>query len=212
MDRIDRWSTRLTWIAAATVGLTAAATIPTLLVASNKPAWFLFAFEAVMPVPVVLAMLIASGRLRDPSGLGLGSVAGTILVGSLLGFLSIPDKRLGTPDGPIGQINMVPWVAVRVGAALAIAACAVRRALGNERRRWITLAWGLACGVGTMGIAACMYGLRNSAWLAPREGAGEALRMAGYLFAGIAVIAGLCAATHLTVKAFDRPPAGGSLN
>lgn len=212
MNRLDRWANRLTMLAAATVGLTMALTIPALLIASNKPAWFLFAFEVVMPVPVVLAMLIASGRIRDPSGLGLGAVAGTILVGSLLGFLSIPDKRLGAPDGPIGQINMIPWVAVRVLAALGIAASAVRTSLGGERSRWMTLAWGLAVGAGSMALAAAMYATRHAAWLAPREGAGEALRMAGYVGVGVAVIAGLCAATHLTVRAFDRPPAGGPSN
>ncbi|GMV27497.1 MAG: hypothetical protein AMXMBFR58_35280 [Phycisphaerae bacterium] len=200
----DRPLRIVTGICSAIVGLTALATIPLLFFASSKPAWFLFGFEVIMPVPALLGLLYAGRRWSDPTGLGLGCVAGTVFFGSILGVVSLPQQSLGSPDGPIGQVSMLPWLAVRALAALGIAFCAVRTSIGTDRRRWRTLVWGLANSGVFLVLAAAAFKYRNSPFVTGQEESSAALRLAILGGGAVVMLITVCAGTHLVVRAFER--------
>ncbi len=185
------------------VGVTAIATAGLALIASIKPAWFLFGFEAILLFPVVMGLLFFRRKWDDPTGLGLGCLAGTLFCASTLAYLSVAQGRLGTVDGPVGQINLRPWLAFRVLAALAIGAAAVRMALGSERDRWVNLARGVVLGAVSLGIAAALYKFRASIMPAGEDSVSFP-RIGAAIVAGVVMLAGLCAAVHFTMNAFDR--------
>src|SRR6267142_2051810 len=65
------------------------------MILSPKPVWVLFGFEVVITVATVLGVLFAMGRFQDGQGLAMACVAGTIAVGSFLGWLGA-DRHLIT--------------------------------------------------------------------------------------------------------------------
>ncbi|MCC6426321.1 MAG: hypothetical protein IT435_05830 [Phycisphaerales bacterium] len=184
-------------LCSALTGLMAAGTLALVFIATTKPAWFLFGFEMVEIVPIVLGILYAIRRWDDLTGLGLGCIAGTIFCGSVLGFLSIPDHRLGVQGGPVGQIDMIWWLGARILISLGIAWCAVRLALGTDRRAWWLFVRGMLLGGAALGILAVLYKFRNAPWLAQQTG------MVVLLLAGVGFLVCLSVGVHYTVKAFE---------
>src|SRR5262249_6452882 len=87
----------------------------TLLV--TKPVWVLFGFEFVIAVATVLGILFAAGKFQEGQGLALACVAGTITVGSFLGWLGA-QRHLATSHG---DIPLNGWMLGRMGAAAVIA-------------------------------------------------------------------------------------------
>lgn len=190
-------------LAAGLVALTLLASVPLAFYANAKPAWFLFGFDVIMPVPIVLALRFFRGKWQDPTGLGLGCVAGTILFGSILGYLSIPEGSLGTQGGPVGQIRLLPWLIARIFASVIIGASAVRIGLQGDRGRWTTFLLGSGAAGTALVLMAAIYKFRSSPWMAPREGVAEALRVGSLIALGIFIFACLCGGTHFTIRAFE---------
>ena len=182
---------------------TLAASIPLAFVATTKPAWFLFAFDVIMPVPLVMAFRYARGKWDDPTGLGLGCIAGTVFAGSVLGYLSLPQGVLGTADGPVGAVRMVYWLLARVFAAGLIASSAVRIGLAGDRARWRSFLAGAVMDVVALGLLAALYKFRSSTLLDPREGAMEFARIGSLIAAGLVIFVCLCGGTHFTIRAFE---------
>ncbi len=200
----DRSLRNVVAAASLVVGVMVLATIPLIFIATAKPAWFLLAFEVIMPVPVVLGLLFGRGRWHDVYGLGLACIAGTILFGSILGYLSIPEGKLGVQGGAVGLLNMKPWLIARVACALLIAGAAVHIGLRGDPGRWKTFGIGIATGGAALGIMAALYKYRGAPWMTSTEGSAEAIRIVGLLLAGVVMLVGACAGVHFTVKAFDH--------
>jgi hypothetical protein len=190
-------------IGAILVILTMLGTIPLIFIATAKPAWFLFSFEAIMPVPAVLGLLYARGMWKDDTGLGLACVAGTILFGSVLAYVSVPLGTLGTADGPVGALSLKPWLAARLLAALLIAWPAVRIGLRGESARWRSFIWGSIHAVIALGIMGSIAKFRNSPWMSNTEGNAEIVRMSVLGAGALVTLVCLCAGTHYLVRAFD---------
>src|SRR5436189_5413138 len=70
----------------------------TLLVAT--PVWVLFGFELVIAIACVTGLQFAAGKYQDGQGLAMACVAGTIAVGSFLGWLG-SRHRITTSRGGI---------------------------------------------------------------------------------------------------------------
>ncbi|HLO42502.1 MAG TPA: hypothetical protein VK176_15885 [Phycisphaerales bacterium] len=183
--------------------LTVVATLPLAYIATAKPSWFLFSFEVIMPVPAILGILYALGRWKDDSGLGLACVAGTILFGSVLGYVSVPQGMLGTPDGPVGELPVKWLVLVRLVATVLIAWSAVRIGLRGEAARWRAFLWGSFHSVIALGIMGGIYKFRNAPWMKSQEGNDEWIRMGVIGALSVVTLICLCAGTHYLVKAFD---------
>jgi len=83
---------------------------------SDKPVWVLFGFEVVISIAMVLGMFFARGRYQDGQGLTMACVAGTIAVGSFLGWIGTR-HHLTTSRG---DISLNAWLMGRMGAAAAL--------------------------------------------------------------------------------------------
>src|SRR3954465_10295691 len=99
---------------------------------SVKPIWLMFGFEIVIAVATVLGLQFALGRYQDGQGLALACVAGTIAVGSVLGWIGA-QRHLTTSHG---DISLNAWLLGRLAAALALGAVGAVFVLSRNQRSW----------------------------------------------------------------------------
>src|SRR5437899_6996502 len=83
---------------------------------SDKPVWVLFGFEVAISVASVLGILFARGKFQNGQGLAMACVAGTIVVGSFLGWLGTQHHLTTTR----GDIPLNTWLLGRLAAAAAL--------------------------------------------------------------------------------------------
>jgi hypothetical protein len=82
----------------------------------DRASWVMFAFEIVVLVAGVLGMLIGRGRFADGPAIGIAAVAGTVLLGSLFGYLGGGRVLFG--------VDLRPFLYSRAIASLLLGAAA----------------------------------------------------------------------------------------
>jgi hypothetical protein len=193
-------------LAGALVGLAALAMGPLSLIASTKPAWFFFGFEVVILAPATFAVLYALGRWTRYAAIGLTCIAGAIFMASSLAYLSLPAGKFGSAGGPVGEIGMKSWLAARLAAAAAVAVIALVVALQRDRDRWKRFLVGAALAAVALASVGGFYFMRGSPILAPRQGATDLIRLGALGIGACLLLAMVCAAAHLIIRAFEPRP------
>lgn len=126
------------------VGVILAVTLP------QTPIWTLFGFELVIAVSSLLGVLLGLGRFREAPALALACVAGTILVGSFLGYRG--------SAGAVGSLSLKTWVVGRIAIGAVLAALAALTVLVRNRKSWGALCLGAMFGALPAAVA-LMFGL-----------------------------------------------------
>ncbi len=166
-----------------------------LLARDQRPSWALFGFEAVVAVAAVLGVLMGRGRYSDGPGLGLACVAGTILVGSALGWAGAGKVLLG--------VSLKPVLGGRALASLAIASvgawCVLAR---NPRSIRLALFGAILIAPIVLGVGAAMTPAGRRL-LDKAMAASPGTQFIGAVggFTVVAVL--LSAGTHLLIRAFE---------
>jgi hypothetical protein len=164
----------------------------------DKPVWVVFGFETVIAIACALGILFALGRFQDGQGLALACVAGTIFVGSFLGWLGT-QHHLTTSRG---NIPLNTWLLGRVGAAAVLGFVGALLVLSRNPRSWSYVARAAVTGgpvVALLGV----YVLRPSAVSgALSRLPGWAVGIMGTLGALVAV-ALISASVHCLIRAFE---------
>lgn len=168
-----------------------------LLAADQRPAWLLFGFELTILVAAAIAVLFGRGRFADAPGMALACVAGTILLGSAMGWQSAGRE--------VGGIALTPFLLARAAAAatlgLCAAACVLSRVPGG--RAWRTAILGASLGapvIAAAGLIVIPAGRRALyVALGPSPGLQTALGLVAFVVLGIC----LSASVHLLVRAFE---------
>lgn len=175
----------------AIVLLSAAVAIVAGMVASPPP-YFMLGFEIVIALACVFGVLVGLGRFGSGPAIALVCVAGTIGVGSLLGYLGA-GRRLG-------GVDLTPFLFGRGAAAGSIAMIAAVMVLKRDARRSVpALVRGLAFAGALAGFLGAVY------WIRPQVFAyGPLAKAALVIVSGIVGLALLAAAVHYTIKAFEH--------
>lgn len=82
----------------------------------DRASWVMFAFELVVAIAGILGVMIGRGRFADGPALGVAAIAGTVLLGSLFGYLGGGRLLYG--------VDMRPLLYARAAAALLLGAAA----------------------------------------------------------------------------------------
>lgn len=166
------------------------------LTANARPGWALFGFEVVIGVSCVFGVQFGRGRYRHAPGMALACVAGSVLVGSVLGYMSLQPPTLG-------GVGLQPFLAARVLAAGLIAASGAVCVLSRHPNSWRLAIVGALLGAPVVmaGAIAVIPALRGLA--APLAGIGPMGQLA--VGVGLFVVLGglLCASAHLLIRAFE---------
>lgn len=178
------------------IGVSAIVVAVLALTANARPAWALFGFEAVIAVSCIFGVRVGRGAYREAPGLALACVAGSVLVGSVLGYLSLNPPTLG-------GVGVRPFLAARLlgGAALAGAgaACVLSR---HPRSRSLALK-GVMLGVPVAASAAVLIVPALRAPIAPVFRLGPTAQLAVGAGAFIVLGALLCASVDRLIRAFE---------
>ncbi len=194
----------LALVLSALVLLSAVAGATISLLNQPKPAWFALAFELTIIVAAAMGCLVGLGRFRQGPALALLCVAGSVAVGSLLGYVGDGRRLLG--------LNMMPSLAARELAAGLLLASAAWLVLARDPTRTLPpLVKGLALGVLALAAAGGLWAAR--AGLASIPDAVK-LFLIVVLFLVFTVLVSISA--HLVILAFQRggvpkPPSGRGL-
>lgn len=158
---------------------------------SKPPPFFMLGFEVVIVLACAFGVLIGIGRFQSGPAIALACVAGTIGIGSLLGYLGA-GRRLG-------GVDLTPFLLARGAAAGAIAMIAAVIVLKRDTSRsFPALIRGLAFGGALVIFLAAVYWIRTSVF------AHGPLAKAGLvILSGIVGLALLAAAVHYSIKAFE---------
>ncbi|MFM9994198.1 MAG: hypothetical protein ACKVU4_00185 [Phycisphaerales bacterium] len=166
------------------------------LTANVRPAWALFGFEVVIAVSCVFGVQFGRGRYRHAPGMALACVAGSVFVGSVLGYMSLRPPALG-------GVGLKPFLAARVLVAGLIAGAGAACVLSRHPKSWRLAITGAVLGAPVMaaGAIAVIPALRGLA--APLTGMGPMGQLAAGV--GLFVVLGglLCASAHLLIRAFE---------
>lgn len=180
----------LTLIVSAIVGVSAIGVGVTALL-QPRASWVMFGFEVVILVAATLGVLLARGRFGDGPALGLVSIAATIFIGSVFGYLG--------GGRTLFSVDLKPLLLARLVAALLLAAAA----------GWIVLSRDWKATLPPF-IRGCAFGLPIPALLfvlwkfrATLGGLSDALQL-GLAIVVFSLITGLLAASvQFLIKAFD---------
>jgi len=177
------------------VVLAASAAALPVLAPGERPAWMLAGFEVVALVAGVLTVLFGRGRFADGPGLALGTFAGTVLVASAFGWISVGKQ--------LGGVSLTPLLAFRVIASLLLAAAGCYCILSRNPKSWRVFAIGAACG------APCVAVMGAGLTSGGRRALMNFISGGGMVQTGIAILllivlgCLLCASVHLIIKAFE---------
>lgn len=160
----------------------------------EKVAWSLLGFEAVILVAGVIGVLLGLGRFRRGPALALVCVAGTVLVGTGLGRLSV----LANPRA----VLVDPWFVTRLLASLALAALATLCVFSRSPvKSWRSFLWSVVLGVPVLMMLGVVW--KGRRLLAPLDSAPEAVRVAVALLGFILFIVLASASVHKLIRAFE---------
>lgn len=157
---------------------------------ASPPPFFMLGFEAVIALACVFGVLVGLGRFGSGPAIALACVAGTIGIGSLLGYLGA-GRRLG-------GVDLTPFLFGRGAAAGSIAMIAAVFVLKRDARRSLpALLRGLGFAAALAVFLAAIY------WIRPQVFAhGPLAKAALVIVSGVVGLGLLSAAVHYTIKAF----------
>lgn len=160
-----------------------------------KPGWAMMGFEFVIAVSGAFGILLARGKLPAVPALTLACIAGSVFVGSVLGYFGVQKK--------LGEHSLTSLLLGRVGLAAIYGSLAVGIAIGPSRDARRLLVRAVVALLPLVGIAAWYRFFR----LAPLLGGGdsplEILRLAGLTILAVAAGASLCASLHWGIRSFE---------
>lgn len=180
--------------------LSALAAGPAALMMGAKPVWGMFGFEVVIAISAAMGLFVHGRLFRDGPALGVLCIAGAVLAGSGLGYLSLGG---GLRNGQLGAVSMLPFLGARVLTAGALGLLAAGIVLSRDPGRWSTAVRGVL--LLTPPVAVC--GLWWVGVLDPVVSAVGA--MPGVFRALILLVVGLaggtllCAGLHVVISAFE---------
>lgn len=157
--------------------------------------YFLLGFETVILIAAVFGVLIGRRKFGAGPGLGLLCVAGVVLAGSLLGYISCRDPLRGVLFGvPLKWLILGRFA---LGGLIGIGAAAV--VLGRRPKESMSsLVRGLAFGAAFFAFLAAIWYLRSHA-----AQLGQLIQTLGLLLSGAIGLGLLAAAMHYTIRAFE---------
>lgn len=166
-----------------------------LLSSGQRPAWLLFGFELVVLVAAVIAVLFGRGRFAEAPGMALACVAGTVFLGSAMGWQAAGRQ--------LGGVSLTPFLAGRVAVSLVLGAAAAACVLSRDRQAWRLAALGTLLALPVLGALAAVAlpagrrALENA--IGPSVGLQAAVGVGAFL-----VLGGLLSASvHILVRAFE---------
>lgn len=166
----------------------------------QKPSWLLVGFEAVVAVAGFLGLMFGAGRFGEGPGLALACIAGTILMGSGLGWLSAAQQ--------IGGHSLTPLLGLRVLAAGILGLLGAYCVLSRDPRAWKPAIWGVGTALPILVAVGLMMRAPSRRAIESALGswgiAGAAVGFVALVVLGVC----LCASVHLLVKAFEMGRVG----
>jgi hypothetical protein len=185
-------------ILCAMVLLSAAGMIFAALILSDKPVWVLFGFEVAIAVASVLGILFSRGRFQDGQGLAMACVAGTIGVGSFLGWLGTQHHLTTTH----GDIPLNTWLLGRLGAAAALGAVGALLVLSRNPRSWSYL-WKSALTGGPLVVLLAAYFIKRAALSSALAALPGWIAGLTAILGGLVAIVLISASVHCLIRAFE---------
>jgi hypothetical protein len=172
------------------------------LAAGQRVSWTLMGFELVILIAAGIGVFAARGFYREGPALALACVAGTILLGSAMGWQGAGRQLVG--------VSLTPFLAARALASAILGAVAAWAVLSRNGRSWRPLVLGLMCGIPVLtGCAALVV----PAIRRPLETAlanSPVLQLGAALLGYFAATVLLSACVHLIVRAFELGREPGS--
>lgn len=151
-------------------------------------------FEFVTISAAVVGVIFWRGQFRNGPGLALACVAGTILLASGLGGLSV--------QWTVANQSIKLLIAARAAAAMIIALCGAACVLGRDSRGWPTFIKGVVWGIPLIALAG-WFAKAGGAFLDPVNNLGTVARMIAYGMGTLVLGICMCVSVHLIVKAFE---------
>jgi hypothetical protein len=165
----------------------------------EPPVWVLFGFEVVVAIAMVLGILFARGKYQDGQGLALACVAGTIAVGSFLGWLGA-QHHLTMRSG--GVVSLTGWLMARLLAAAVLGGLASLLVLSRNPRSWSYMLKAAMAG-GPLLLVMAVYALKPAALSSAMNAMpGWLAGMVGTVGA-IAAVVLISASVHCLIRAFE---------
>ncbi len=197
---VPRWAALAVRVVCGGVLISALAAAPASLMMGSRPVWGMFGFEVVIVIASAMGLFIRGRLFRDGPALGLLCIAGAVMAGSGLGYLSLGGGMRG---GQLGATSMLPLVGVRVLAAGTLGLLAAGIVLSRDSGRWRTAIRGVlllapvvvGAGLWWVGVLDPMVSA-----IGGMPGVFRAL-----ILLCVSLIAGtlLCAGLHVVIRSFE---------
>lgn len=160
----------------------------------TAPAWMLAGFELLVILAGVFGMLLARGRFRDGPAMALACIAGTILMSSVLGYMST--------QGRLGTVSLKPWLLGRLLAAALIAAGAAWTVLSRNRASIPLFIKGAVLGAPVLAVLGYV-GKSKGEVIASALRGGSLVNLALVGVGSVVVGVLFCISAHLLIRAFE---------
>lgn len=168
---------------------------------ASQAYWIFLGMEMCVALGAGFAILFGRGLFREGPGMALACCAGTILVGGVLGWISVHrgnfDGGMTMKSGKTLSLNTLLYG--RVGVALVFGAIGAWLVLSRNRRSWHYLVRALLTGVPLLACVAGVYMMRSSL----RGGASWVVWLAATVLT-IVIIGLFCACAHFVIRAFEE--------
>ncbi len=153
-------------------------------------------FEFVIVVAAALGIPFARGAFREAPGMALLCIAGAIFAGSVLGYLSLNPRTLGS-------VSATPFLLARVAAAGVIVAGAALNVLSRSRRGQVLFVKGALLGAPVIAGAAMPFFPAGRRVIDAILGMGTTPTLVLGLAAALVLGGLLCASGHMVIHAFE---------
>ncbi len=160
----------------------------------------MLAFELVVLVATVFAVLASLGRFLNGWALAMACVAGTVFGATMLGYIDGRPNFLTSPDAARMLKLLVVARIVLVGATAGVATLAV---FSGCARAWRRFFFGLALGVPVLVVLAIGWQWGRPWLLTPQSGAMEFLRLGVLIVGSLVAAIVFSAAVHNVIRAYE---------
>lgn len=168
---------------------------------ASQAYWIFLGMEMCVALGAGFAILFGRGLFREGPGMALACCAGTILVGGVLGWISVHrgnfDGGMTMKSGKTLSLNALLYG--RVGIAVFFGAIGAWLVLSRNRRSGHYLVRALLAGVPLLACAAGAYMMRSSL----RGGASWLMWLAATVLT-VVIIGLFCACAHFLIRAFEE--------
>jgi len=185
------------------VGLCAAATAVASLTIAEKPLWLIVGFECVVVVASILGLQFSRGAYRLGQGMALACIAASILIATLLSYLSVQGRF--QVRGQDAAVSLKLWLFARVGAAALLGLFGAYAVLIRNPKSWHYLLRSVLTGVPVLLALAGGYVFRGriSGVLSTLSGWTAALAAIIAIIAGLLIVVLISASVHCLIRAFE---------